>query len=391
MLNAYWRDKVQNFAPKESKLTMTTNPHPKYVATSSNTTTKWLDCPYYLPVMCWCQHFQFCRKIYIVFFKASLGGVWDRALPDGLPREFISDVVILKTNKKLEAQWPSKKSIFGLVANSSWSALRALLTTKTGGQGGQYSRGGVPLFNSMSKSKNCTSFKSLQQSPTLTRILPHLWMSSAMSFKWLTNSTITTSKITSPLGWTVWMKTWAPGLTSTAQVSCLSQGSCIQEGKKYCSITDGDQEKQIMWGIKLQDGKDQPMDQNNNPHYPTEFENYTQSSTLMLYMTKPIHNTGKIVTIDSRFCIAVGILVLHYIGVYRQASIEKWRRYWPKNVLGNEFEEYMKDKELGLAETYKQCIERKDFLVHCQQDSCYLTKLWAWMGLWWKRITFLLH
>ncbi len=70
-------------------------------------------------------------------------------------------------------------------------------------------------------------------------------------------------------------------------------------------------------------------------------------------MTKPIHNTGKIVTMNSGFCVAAKILTLHHVGVYRQALIKKQGWYWPKHVPGNEIEEYMTDKELGHAETYK--------------------------------------
>ncbi len=123
------------------------------------------------------------------------------------------------------------------------------------------------------------------------------------------------------------------------------------------------------------------MDQNNKPHYPMEFENHTKMSALMLYMTKPIHNTGEIVTIDSGFCVAAGILELHHVGVYGQALIKKRGWYWPKHVPGNEIEEYMKDKELGHVETYKQCIYRKDFLVLYQKDSDYVTKIMSTHGL----------
>ncbi len=77
---------------------------------------------------------------------------------------------------------------------------------------------------------------------------------------------------------------------------------------------------------------------------------------------------------DSGFCVAAGILALHHVGLFRQALITKWGQYWPKHVPGNEIEEYMKGKELGHAETYKQCIDRKDSRVHHQQDSNYVTK-----------------
>ncbi len=152
-------------------------------------------------------------------------------------------------------------------------------------------------------------------------------------------------------------------------------------GNEYHSIADGDQGKPIMWRIKIQEGKDRLKDQNNNPLYPTEFENYTKTSALMLYMTKPIHNTGKIVTMDSGFCVAAGILALHHVGVYGQALIKKRGRYWPKHVPGNEIEEHMRDKDLGYAETYKQSIDGKNFLVHCQKDTDYVTKIMSTHGL----------
>jgi len=78
-----------------------------------------------------------------------------------------------------------------------------------------------------------------------------------------------------------------------------------------------------MWGVKLQEGKDCPKDANNKPCFPTEFELHTKTSALMLYMTKPIHNTGKVVMMDSGFCVAAGILALHDVGVYGQSLIKK--------------------------------------------------------------------
>ncbi len=35
----------------------------------------------------------------------------------------------------------------------------------------------------------------------------------------------------------------------------------------------------------------------------------------------------------------------------------------------------MRNKDLGHVATHKQCIDRKDFLVHCQKDDHYATKI----------------
>ena len=54
----------------------------------------------------------------------------------------------------------------------------------------------------------------------------------------------------------------------------------------------------------------------------------------MLEMTKPIHHTGKIVSMDSGFCVSVGIIAMHDYDVYGQSLIKK-RRYWTNNVPGD--------------------------------------------------------
>jgi len=137
----------------------------------------------------------------------------------------------------------------------------------------------------------------------------------------------------------------------------------------------------INWRVKLQEGKDHPKNDRGMPRFPYEFENNTKTSALMLEMTKLIHNIGKVVTMDSRFCVAPGILALHDVGVFGQALIKKRGRFWPKYVPGNQIDEYMKDKPLGYAATLKQCIDGKGFLVHCQKDDCYVTKILSRHGL----------
>ncbi|KAL7461873.1 hypothetical protein ACHAXS_002279 [Conticribra weissflogii] len=113
-----------------------------------------------------------------------------------------------------------------------------------------------------------------------------------------------------------WLNQYCPGFMFVPQKPHPS-------GNKYHSIADGDQGKPIMWWVKLQEGKDCPKDANNKPCFPTEFELHTKTSALMLYMTKPIHNTGKVFTIDSGFCDAAGILALHDVGVYAWAFLAK--------------------------------------------------------------------
>jgi len=96
-------------------------------------------------------------------------------------------------------------------------------------------------------------------------------------------------------------------------------------GNEYHTIADGDQGRPIMWRMKLQEGKDRPKN-GNQWAFPSEFSGYPPTATLMLEMTKPIHNTGRVVSMDSGFCVTAGILAMHDHGVYGQSLIKK-RRY----------------------------------------------------------------
>ncbi len=78
-----------------------------------------------------------------------------------------------------------------------------------------------------------------------------------------------------------------------------------------------------MWQVKLQEGKDRPKDANGQPQFPSQYKNHSKTAALMLEMTKQIHNTGKIVTMYSGFCVTVGMLALHDAGVFGQALIKK--------------------------------------------------------------------
>ena len=77
---------------------------------------------------------------------------------------------------------------------------------------------------------------------------------------------------------------------------------------------------------------------------------YTKTSTLMCEMTVPIHGTGKIVSMDSSFCVTCVILHLHDLEVYIQALIKKCK-YWQKGMPGEQISEYFEGKPLGLMKT----------------------------------------
>ena len=101
-------------------------------------------------------------------------------------------------------------------------------------------------------------------------------------------------------------------------------------GKEYHSIVHGVTEKglegkPIIWRLKLQEGKDRPKKPDGSWAFPSEFPGYSKTATLMLEMTKPMHHTGKVVSLDSGFYVSVGIIAMHNFGVYGQYLINKGR------------------------------------------------------------------
>ena len=84
---------------------------------------------------------------------------------------------------------------------------------------------------------------------------------------------------------------------------------------------------------------------------------------------------------DSRFCVTAGILGMAVHGVYGQALIKKRGRYWPKYVPGDAIDDHFKDLEIGTVETLTQKVDGQDFLIHCQKEDKYVTKIMSTHGL----------
>jgi hypothetical protein len=55
---------------------------------------------------------------------------------------------------------------------------------------------------------------------------------------------------------------------------------------------------------------------------------------LLLRMTRSIWNTGRVIILDSGFCVLSGIAELATKRGLRGGALIKKRRYWPKWILG---------------------------------------------------------
>ena len=97
-------------------------------------------------------------------------------------------------------------------------------------------------------------------------------------------------------------------------------------GNEYHSICCGLCE--IMFAIEMVEGKDAPPERGR----PDYHEN-RKACGLLLRLCESIFHTGKVVILNSGFCVLTGIIALKKMGVYASALIKK-RRYWPKYIKG---------------------------------------------------------
>lgn len=80
----------------------------------------------------------------------------------------------------------------------------------------------------------------------------------------------------------------------------------------------------VMWAIELVEGKDAPLERTN-----ICFADKPKTVGLLLRLCSSIFQSGRVIILDSGFCVLQGIVELCQRGVFASAVIKK-RRYWPK-------------------------------------------------------------
>ncbi len=137
-------------------------------------------------------------------------------------------------------------------------------------------------------------------------------------------------------------------------------------GNEYHTICDGEfgLENPIMWHVKLQEGKDWPAKAG-----PKKWLNLGKTASLMLRMHKPITRQGKACTMDSGFCVSMGIVELEArLGVYGQALIKQRGKNWPKGVPGTLIDMYFHDNPLGYCKTLRVEFNGNLLYIHCMKE-----------------------
>ena len=95
-----------------------------------------------------------------------------------------------------------------------------------------------------------------------------------------------------------------------------------------------------MLTVEIVEGKVRPIELQNKI---SEKNKYGATVGLLLRLTEVLYNTGKVVILNSGFCVLQGLIELRKVGVFASAVIKE-RKYWPKLCPGKAIDIHMKKK-----------------------------------------------
>ena len=137
----------------------------------------------------------------------------------------------------------------------------------------------------------------------------------------------------------------------------------------------------ILFFMEIVEGKDRP------PQLPALNTSGVFGDTrklgatvgLLLRMCKPIYHSGKIVILDSGFCVLSGIIELAKKGVFAGAQIKK-RRYWPKGIPGKFLVDRFKNTAVGAANAIRGTLSGVKYNVFILNEHDYVSMIMSTYG-----------
>ena len=141
-------------------------------------------------------------------------------------------------------------------------------------------------------------------------------------------------------------------------------------GNEYHSICCG--LSGVMFAIELVEGKDRPKELPSPPKAK-------ETSQLLLDLCSTLYGIGKIVVLDSGFCVSKALVALKKVGVFAHALIKK-RRYWPKFIPGDSIDDRMKEKAVGEVDCLKGMLDGEPYNIFAMKEPNYSMKLMSTYG-----------
>lgn len=146
-----------------------------------------------------------------------------------------------------------------------------------------------------------------------------------------------------------------------------------ETGNKYHTIGCG--MTSIIFWFELMEGKDRPKEKDE-----PKFNNKGGKTVgLLLRMTKSIWNTGRLVILDSGFCVLIALIELSKVGLFASALIKK-RRYWPKFVCGEEIKQKFKKKDVGNSDAWPGMMDGHPFYIFSTKEPEYIVNFMSTYG-----------
>jgi len=130
----------------------------------------------------------------------------------------------------------------------------------------------------------------------------------------------------------------------------------------------------VLFRMELQEGKDEPPNRRQK-----QFSEHGKMAGKILRLTKPLHNTNSIVIGDSGFCVVKAVKEAKVLGVHTQFMIKK-RRYWPKYIDGDEISNHFSDKNIGDYDRKRFQLEGTDLYTHCMKEDGYVLSVVSSFG-----------
>ena len=143
-------------------------------------------------------------------------------------------------------------------------------------------------------------------------------------------------------------------------------------GNEYHTIACG--VCSIIFHMEMMEGKWRPKELGQ-----MEFERLGKTVGLLLRMTRPIWNTGRVVILDSGFCVLSGIVELAKRGLHGGALIKK-RRHWPKWILGEAIKAHFAEKEIGAVDCWNGTLQDQAVTVFCFKEPNYIMSIMSTYG-----------
>jgi hypothetical protein len=126
--------------------------------------------------------------------------------------------------------------------------------------------------------------------------------------------------------------------------------------------------------MEMVEGKDAPGE------IRKEHDELGKTVGLLLRLTKSIWSTGKVIILDSGFCVLRGIIELYKKGVFAAAMIKK-RRYWPKDIPGDDIVRAMQDYPIGSsARIPGTTFDNVNFDIFALKDKDYVLMFMSTYG-----------